>query len=92
MEDNPCPVCYEEYSNKKYKIEICGNDHCICYDCLSNLRVHNINKCPICRQYIKYELIKYIDDGKPIWHIPIIRINFQNSQFVRKRVWGIRDD
>jgi len=52
-----CPICFDSIKNKTKIITDCG--HIFCSSCISSsINIHNIQKCPMCRENINRDSIK----------------------------------
>lgn len=49
-EENECPICFKVEVGFSILVPC---KHEICVECLSEYRLRNINKCPMCRSYFK---------------------------------------
>jgi len=49
-EENECPICFKVEVGFSILVPC---KHEICVECLSEYRLRNINKCPLCRSYFK---------------------------------------
>ena len=64
-----CPICLEHITDEHKCVMVCTNKHAICTECSSIMKQTNVDRCPMCRQYLVkydfkgncYEMAKFFD-------------------------------